>query len=165
MSEETINNCFRKARFFRAAVDLNDAVVDGEAFPGFDEDEVAYNFWRYLNLTASFDDYVTIDADIETSDFPTDADIVDDFLSKSAASGNVVPADAEESDEENHVATMPDLASSGAMHALNVVQRYFSQLPDSNELLDGLNKCEVALDCVRLKSLKQAKLTDYFAQK
>lgn len=95
----------------------------------------------------------------------SDAEIVSELVAERAADGAEVvdndDGDGDEVDEEGAEEPMPSAKEATA--ALNVVLRYFAGHEGTGSQLEAIEKLDDELKSLRIRSLKQAKLSDFFA--
>jgi len=170
VSNQTIINCFRKAKFEFSNNSTEMEVMDTEVSEVMDSntnediDESEDNFWDNLKQLSniefeSFDSYVSIDAN-ESIDFEndlTDDQIID--LVRSESNPQLIVVSDEEYDETQDIQT---ISKAQALDSINILQKYFSQI-DNNFFVESLNQMHKKVIENTFKSLKQQKITEFIS--
>lgn len=170
VSNQTIINCFRKAKFEFSNNSTEMEVMDTEVSEVMDSntnediDESEDNFWDNLKQLSniefeSFDSYVSIDAN-ESIDFGndlTDDQIID--LVRSESNPQLIVVSDEEYDETQDIQT---ISKAQALDSINTLQKYFSQI-DNNFFVESLNQMHKKVIENTFKSLKQQKITNFIS--
>lgn len=180
---QTIANCFRKAGFSK-----DDLVQDANDW---DEDDILplseFKKWWVLCGTAintndvEFEEYVDIDHDVSTMDFPSDEDILESVIKHLAPSeiGKfthpcflcskmphfiiVLDTDEDEDTNENQTDTTGIPTLNEAFSAIENLRRFVSSRENVPYALHGsLNLLEDFITNEKWTSVTQRKITDFF---
>jgi tRNA A37 methylthiotransferase MiaB len=154
ISNQTIINCFKKAKFEFPSVSTQ-IIVASEV-----EDET--DFWEELKKWTniefnSFESFVSVDENecIEFESDLTDEQIIEMVCNHSSEDSNdISDEELDETEEETIVTT------SEALDHIIELQKYFCQIGD-NSFVDHLNDMQRKVIKSTFKSLKQQKISDF----
>ena len=161
VSQVTIQNCFKKAKFVRLEED--DDVEEIESLTNSDIEGI----WERLQAsglipeTYSFTDYSESDANVVFREAVTENDILNDLQTETAAE----PESIQEGDDDSgdHAETL--LSPVAALTSMRQLDRYLRSHDDSDEMLRCLAKIEHYVITKSTSKPKQLKITDMFAKK
>jgi hypothetical protein len=156
----TIERCFVRAGITKDVgrptteddeVDNYNSDDDDESFKGFPDED-----WERLHGEGTFEDYVTVDNDIETTEEMTIDDILDSRVIESS--------DEEEEAEPDTIRPPATLAS--ALENLEELRCFLSTTDDVDGANQSLiNQMHKKIFLVHEKKSKQPKLTSFFARR
>lgn len=162
---ETIANCFKNAGFGQCTVweeeDDIPLVFLKEQLNHINKEnttviQTEYESWVHLNIsqgTGTLDDYMQVDDDLVTSEFPTDVDIVKSYLDM----------DDSESDDEQEDFQPP--SNDMVANSIRILNLYLQTNEDTTECIyRDLNRIEAFFENKIKKTVHQSQITDYFTQ-
>lgn len=174
---ETIANCFKKAGFGQYAEwedeDEIPLIFISERLNVRSEDEMqlqseleAWTNLKSMPETVSFEDYIHVDDDIITSEFPTDEDIVERHRSESEPIN--INVDNSESDddglENDDVQQRP--SNDLVVNSFRILRLYLNTNEHTTDsLYNGLNEIEALFENETRRTARQSHITDYFTPK
>ncbi|XP_066260432.1 tigger transposable element-derived protein 4-like [Euwallacea similis] len=169
---ETISNCFKKAGFGQYSEWENEDEIPlifiSERLKERREEEIQlqmeYEAWKNLKGKegVTFNDYVNVDDDIVTSEFPTNEDIIEFCRSESEPPDN---KDDNDSDVENTLEDNLPQPPSNTLVANSIsVLRSFLKTNEhtTNSLYNGLNNIEAFFENQIKKPYRQSQITEFF---
>lgn len=128
--------------------------------------QLDYEAWNNIKNTegGSFNDFMHVDDDIITSEFPTDEDIVELYRSESKSVELDDQDDSENGLEEDDSEKTPQQTPSNEMvaNSLSVLRSYLKANEDTTDTLyHGLNNIEVFFETHNKKKQPDSQITDF----
>lgn len=172
---ETISNCFKKAGFGQYSEweteDEIPLIYIRERLNERSEDEtqlqIEYEAWESIKNTrgVTFNDFIHVDEDIVTSEFPTAADIVEFYRSDSerVQLGNKDnnENDITEDDLEDDLLQPP--SNELIVNSLSILRSYLKTNEHTTDFVyNSLNNIETFFENQNKKSFRQSQITDFF---
>ncbi|XP_054734718.1 uncharacterized protein LOC129242181 [Anastrepha obliqua] len=166
---ETISNCFRKAGFGQYSEwekeDDIPVVFISERIKERSKEEIQmqneYETWQNIKGTegATFNDFMQVDDDIVTSEFPTDEDIVELLRSKSEFEHD---SESDIKDDLQDDMLQP-VSNELVANSFKILRSYLKTNEHTTDsLYNGLNNIEAFLEDHNKKSSRQSQITDFF---
>jgi hypothetical protein len=159
ISNQSIINCFKKAKFNFQSLTTIVERVDAE-----DDNENGLEFWDELKTLTNiefntFNDFISVDDNelVEITDDLSDEQIVNLVLNDK----NEETVDLSD-DESSETTVIQTISNSQALNAVNVLQHFFGQI-GVNDVDQQLAEIQRKITGNTFKSLKQTKITDFFA--
>lgn len=156
VSSSTIANCFRKAGLTKEASSDIDPEIEESIKFDFSEAQAQ----NILPEDVTFDEYVSMDDEIMTSEPITDEAIISEIKCAESIDDNLhYSSETEEEDDnsEDH-----NVSSIEAFNALKTVRRFVMQTENSSESLDAVDKLEEFWKRTVDRKRKQLQITDFF---
>ncbi|XP_050300906.1 tigger transposable element-derived protein 4-like [Anthonomus grandis grandis] len=163
VKEQTIANCFRKAGFVKDKVQQDADNWDEDDLVPLSELKTLWtSYRRAIDMSdVSFEDYVTIDDNVQITGFPTDEEILESVIE------NLVPnkkdPEENEDDGQSEGETVPTPAIDETISAIEKIRCFIlSRENIPYEIHNSLNLLEDFIDKEKWTNFTPKKITDFF---
>lgn len=159
VKRSTIRNCFRHAGFEKseeAAKEEQDEETDSSVI----EEAIK----KGIVSESLFEEYVSIDNEVLTSDVTTDEDILNELKQKNTITHKI--DDEQDGEEQDADTESQDLISiNEAATALKTVQKFLMQQENASRTLNNVDEIDSFIKSCYYQKLQQKHITDFFTKK
>jgi hypothetical protein len=148
----TIANCFRKAGFLMSESCENEETQENEE----SEPEEWKRFQNCISVEVDFQTFVDVDENLETTDYPSETDILHQITSNDEQESD------QDEDDATHIQNTPPTGLQ-ALDAAKTIRAYIhAQSSVEDQVFSAINVVENFLDNKVSQNMQQKKLTDFF---